>query len=52
MRSVLGTARRDLSLLHGAFDKHEPLELQEPDEESMELARRYFDNGYRLMSGL
>jgi len=30
----------------------EPLELPEPDEESMELVRKYFDNGYRLMEQL
>ena len=44
--------KRDLNLLHGAFDKMEPLELPEPDDEAMTLARKHFDNGYRLMSGL
>ena len=45
-------ARRDLMLLHGAFDQHEPLELLELDDEATTLARKYFDNGYRLLSGL
>jgi hypothetical protein len=39
-------------MLHKAFDAMEPLEPPEPDEESMELARKYFDNGSRLMGGL
>jgi hypothetical protein len=52
MRKVLEKARRDLTLLHGAFNKDEPLELPEPDDEAMTLARKYFDNGYRLMANL
>jgi hypothetical protein len=50
MRGIVEKTRRDLSLLHSAFNEEAPLELPEPDEESMELARKYFDNGYRLMS--
>ena len=51
MRSALEKARRDLTLLAKGLAKPEPLELQEPDEEAMTLARKHFDNGYRLMSG-
>lgn len=52
MRRLVEKTRRDLTLLHKALDQMEPLELPEPDEDSMELARKYFDNGYSLMSGL
>ena len=52
MRTVLEKGRRDLSLLHKAFNQMKPLELPEPDDEAMTLARKYFDNGYQLMSGL
>jgi hypothetical protein len=50
--SALETTRKDLSLLHKALDQMEALELPEPDDEAMALARKHFDNGYRLMSGL
>ena len=52
MRAVHEKTRRDLTLLHRAFNEEEPLELPEPDGEEMELARKYFDNGLRLMGGL
>ena len=49
MRRLVENTRRDLQLLHRAFDSYDPLELTEPDDEAMTLARKYFDNGYRLM---
>jgi hypothetical protein len=52
MRGVMEKARRDLVLLREAFNQHESVELPEPDDGAMELARTYFDSGYRLMSGL
>ena len=39
-------------LLHSAFDEMELLELPEPNDDAMWLARKYFDNGYRLMTDL
>ena len=51
-RGLLEKARRDLALLAKGLAHSEPLELPEPDEESMQLARKYFDNGFRLMSSL
>jgi hypothetical protein len=49
MRDVLDTTRKKLTDLHAALSESEPLELKEPDEEEMELARAYFENGRRLM---
>jgi hypothetical protein len=37
--------------LHELLSAAEPLDLQEPDEEAMELARSYFEGGRRLMAG-
>ena len=52
MRSVLEKARERLLRLHELLSAAEPLDLQEPDEESMELARTYFESGRRLMERL
>ena len=52
MRSVREKARRDLPLLHEAFDSNDPLALPRPDEDAMALARKQFDTGYRPRSGL
>ena len=52
MRGIVEETRRQLTALHAVFTAMEPLELKEPDEESLELARTYFEKGRRLMGGL
>ena len=38
-----------LTSLHELLSVSDPLELKEPGEEELALARKYFDNGKRLM---
>jgi hypothetical protein len=52
MRGVVEKTRRDLTNLHEVLSVEEPLELPEPDEEEMALARIYFENGRKLMDRL
>ena len=52
---MLSSSRRlvpCLSLLHGALNEYKQLELPDPDDEALELAREYFDNCYQLMQDL
>ena len=50
MRGILEEMRRVLSNLHEVLNELEPLDLTEPSEEEMALARTYFDKGVQLMS--
>ena len=52
MRGIVEATRRKLKDLHEVLNAAEPLKLEEPDEETLALARTYFENGRRLMSGL
>ncbi len=52
MRGVVETTRKKLSDLHEVLAAVEELELKEPDEEAMDLARTYFENGVRLMGSI
>ena len=49
MRKVLEKARYRLTELHAILTVVAPFEPPEPDEESLELARTYFESGRRLM---
>ena len=49
MRSVVDKTKAKLQEVHLLFNKIEPLELSDPDESEMELARAYFDSGRNLM---
>lgn len=49
MRGVLEKARYRLTELHAILTVVGPFELPEPDEESLSLARKYFESGRRLM---
>ena len=52
MRGVLERARCRLTELHAILIVTEPFELPEPDEESLSLARSYFESGRRLLENL
>jgi hypothetical protein len=51
-REVLDSMRSRLTALHRVLASQKPLELSEPDEESLALIRTYFAKGQRLMGGL
>lgn len=48
-RGILEETRHDLTNLHEVLNALDALELMEPDEEEMKLARKYFDKGVELM---
>ena len=52
MRGIVAKTRKKLTDLHEVLSSREPVELKEPDEEALNLARTYFDNGRRLMNSL
>ena len=52
MRGILNGARKKLSDLHELLSAIKPFELEEPDDDSMSLARTYFDKGKDLMARL
>ena len=52
MRAVVEKVRRELLGLHRGLAAAGPVTLPEPDEELLELARTYFENGRRLMDSL
>ena len=52
MRSIVEKTRGKLTSLHEVLSAGEPLELKEPDEEAMELARTYFEKGKQLMASI
>jgi len=52
MRGVVEKTRRRLTDLHEVLSAAGEIELKEPDEEAMDLARTYFENGRRLMDSL
>ena len=52
MRAVVEKTRKMLMDLHEVLSAARPLELKEPDEEAMDLARTFFENGRRLMASL
>ncbi len=52
MRGVVEKTRKKLTDLHEVLTAAEELELKEPDEEAMDLARTYFENGVRLMGSI
>jgi hypothetical protein len=45
MRGLVEETRHNLSNLHQVLRQMEPLELPEPDEEALELARTFFERG-------
>ena len=52
MRGIVEKTRKKLTDLHEVLSANVALELKEPDEEAMDLARSYFENGRRLMNSL
>jgi len=52
MRSLVEKTRGRLKDLHELVGAVKPLELQQADEESLDLARAYFENGRRLMASI
>jgi hypothetical protein len=50
MRGIVETTRKKPTDLHEVLSASEELELKEPDEEAMDLARTYFESGKRLMA--
>jgi hypothetical protein len=50
MRGIMEKTRSKLVHLHATLAVIEPLELREPDDETLDLARTYFENGRRLMN--
>ena len=52
MRGVVETTRKKLTDLHEVLSSRDPIELKEPGEEALHLARTYFENGKRLMNSL
>jgi hypothetical protein len=50
MREILDKTKKKLGDLHELLSQMEPLELEEPDEDSLYLARTYFEKGKELMA--
>lgn len=52
MRGLVEKTRAKLTSLHELLSATKPIELQEPDEEALDLARTYFDRGKQMMASL
>jgi hypothetical protein len=52
MRGIVEKTRSSLTQLHEFLSLREPFDLPEPDDEALELAQTYFENGRRLMQSL
>ena len=52
MRGIVEKTRGSLTQLHEFLSLRGPFDLPEPDDDALELAETYFENGRRLMQSL